>query len=96
MKEQEYSVAEARNRLAELVHEAERGRPIRITRRGRPAAVLVSEEQYQRVHGLAGGRLADAILAWRKKHGGMDLTDEEVNGWRDRSVGRAPDLSGAE
>ncbi len=93
MKQQEYSVAEARDRLAELVHEAERGRPIRITRRGKPAAVLVSEDQFQRVHEPASRRLGDVILAWRRKYGGVELSDEEIKGWRDRSVGRVPDLS---
>lgn len=93
MKQEEYSVAEARNRLAELVHEAERGRPIRITRRGKPAAVLVSEKQFQRVHEPVSRRLGDAILAWRRKYGGVELTDEEINGWRDRSVGRVSDFS---
>lgn len=93
MKQEEYSVAEARNRLAELVHEAEQGRPIRITRRGKPAAVLVSEEQFQRVHEPVSRRLGDAILAWRRKYGGVELTDEEINGWRDRSVGRVSDFS---
>ncbi len=44
-----YSVAEARNHLASLVHEAEAGRPVRITRRGKPAAVLVSDGEYDRL-----------------------------------------------
>ena len=44
-----YSVAEARNHLAALVHEAEAGRPVRISRRGKPAAVLVSDHEYDRL-----------------------------------------------
>jgi len=44
-----YSVAEARNQLAALVHEAEAGRPVRISRRGKPAAVLVSDHEYDRL-----------------------------------------------
>lgn len=94
MKQQEYSVAEARDRLAELVHEAEQGRPIRITRRGKPAAVLVSEEEFQRAHGRRNQGPGDAILAWRKKYGGVQLTDAEIDRWRDRSIGRVPDFSG--
>ena len=73
-----------------------RGRPIRITRRGKPAAVLVSEAQFQRVQGAAGRLLGDAILAWRRKYGGVGLTDEEIGGWRDRSVGSVPNLRGEE
>jgi prevent-host-death family protein len=96
MKQQEYSVAEARDRLAELVHEAEQGRPIRITRRGKAAAVLVSEAEFQRTHGRQKQGPGDAILAWRKRYGGVELTDVEIDGWRDRSVGRVPDFSGKE
>lgn len=94
MKQQEYSVAEARDRLAELIHEAEHGRPIRITRRGKRAAVLVSEQEFQRSRGRQKNGPGDAILAWRKKHSGMELTDAQIDGWRDRSIGRVPDFSG--
>lgn len=96
MKQHEYSVADARDRLAELVHEAEQGQPIRITRRGKPAAVLVSEAEFQRSHGRRKWGPGDAILAWRKVHGGVELTDTEIDGWRDRSIGRVPEFSGKE
>lgn len=96
MKPREYSVAQARDRLASLVHEAERGRAIHITRRGRPVAVLISEAEFQRVRGRATRGVGDAILQWRAKHGGVDLRDEEIAAWRDRSSGELPDLGGAE
>ncbi len=96
MKQQEYSVAEARDRLAELIHEAEQGRPIRITRRGKRAAVLVSEEDFQRSRERQKQGPGDAILAWREKYSGVDLTDAQIDGWRDRSIGRVPDFSGKE
>jgi prevent-host-death family protein len=96
MKQHAYSVAEARDRLAALVHQAEQGRAIRITRRGKPAAVLVSEEQFLRSQGRQVPGPGDAILAWRKKYKGVELTDSEIDGWRDRSVGRVPDFSGKE
>ncbi len=92
MKEREYSVAEARDKLPALVHEAERGRPVRITRRGRRAAVLISEAEYRRSHGGAGRGLAAAIQAWRERYGGVELTDAEFDGWRDRGISRIPDL----
>ncbi len=92
MKEREYSVAEARDKLPALVHEAERGRPVRITRRGRRAAVLISEAEYRRSHGSAGRGLAVAIQAWRARYGGVELTDAEVDGWRERGISRLPDL----
>ena len=93
MKEREYSVAEARDRLPSLVHEAERGRAVRITRRGKRAAVLISEAEYRRRSRDAAARgLGDAILAWRAQFGGVDLTDDEVEGWRDSRVAGIPDL----
>jgi prevent-host-death family protein len=92
MKEQEYSVAQARDRLANLVHQAERGRPIRITRRGKPAAVLISAAEYERTHGRPGRGPGYAILDWRAKHGGVELTDHEIDAWRDRSTSRVPEL----
>ena len=50
-----YSVADARDRLAKLVHDAERGAAVEITRRGKPVAVLVSLSEYQRLRKGANG-----------------------------------------
>jgi len=44
-----YSIAAAKNNLSGLVHEAEQGHPVRLTRRGKPVAVLISTEQYKRL-----------------------------------------------
>lgn len=44
-----YSIAEAKDRLPQLVHEAEDGGPVEITRRGRAVAVLLSTEAYTRL-----------------------------------------------
>ncbi|MSQ51503.1 MAG: type II toxin-antitoxin system Phd/YefM family antitoxin [Betaproteobacteria bacterium] len=44
-----YSIAKAKNNLSGLVHEAEQGHPVRLTRRGKPVAVLISTEQYERI-----------------------------------------------
>src|SRR4051812_12210118 len=45
------SIADARDRLASLVHDVEEGPAVEITRRGRPVAVLVSYHEYQRLLG---------------------------------------------
>jgi prevent-host-death family protein len=37
-----YSIAEARNDLSNVVREAEAGRPVTLSRRGRPVAVVVA------------------------------------------------------
>ena len=38
----EYSIAEAKNHLPQLVREAEAGQDVRLTRRGKPVATLIS------------------------------------------------------
>jgi hypothetical protein len=65
-----------------------------LARRGKPAAVLISETEFQRAHGQPRAGVGDAISAWRAKHGGVVLSDDEVASWRDRSIGRVPDLHG--
>ena len=44
-----YSIAEARQKLPAIVHEAERAGEVRITRRGEVVARLVAEHEYQRL-----------------------------------------------
>lgn len=60
-----YTAAEARARLSEVLDEAQSG-PVEITRRGKPAAVLLSQEEYRRLSGKPG--LMDAIQACRVRH----------------------------
>jgi prevent-host-death family protein len=42
-----YSIAEARDQLARVVHEAEKGTFIELTRRREPVAVMMSLQTYQ-------------------------------------------------
>ncbi len=44
-----YSVAEARNRFTRLVHRAEEGETLTVTRRGKPVARLMSEDAYRKL-----------------------------------------------
>ena len=45
----QYSIAEAKNTLPNLVHVAEAGQRVEITRRGKPVAVLLSMDDYDRL-----------------------------------------------
>lgn len=67
-----YSIAEARDHLAAIVHDAESGTPVRITRRGRPVAVLLSDAQFGR---LQKNRppFWDAVQAFRDSLDARDL-----------------------
>ena len=46
---EQFSIAEARNRFAEIVHMAERGKTVRLFRRGKPVAVVLSIREYQQL-----------------------------------------------
>ena len=46
----EFAVSQARDRLAEVIEQAQRSRePVYVTRRGRRVAVIVDAETYERV-----------------------------------------------
>jgi len=85
------SVAEAKAQLTRLIQNAEKGEAVHITRRGRPVAVLLSEEEYGR---LAAGRplqgFWEGIQAMRAdpEFQPVDFSPEEIAGWRDRGPGR--------
>lgn len=92
------SVALAKAQLAGLIHAAEAGEVVRISRRGKPVAVLLSEGAYRRLTG--GGPVQDswsAIQQWRAagdtrqpSHWLEPLDDSDA--WRDRSPARPVDL----
>lgn len=62
-----YSIAEARNDLSNVVREAEAGRPVTLSRRGRPVAVVVSALDYSRIAGRR-QTVAEAIDKFRSVH----------------------------
>ena len=60
------SVAEAKNKLPALLHEAET-EPVEIVRRGKPVAVLLSRDRYDRLRGKQEGVWA-ALERFRATH----------------------------
>ena len=83
----ETSIANAKNHLTRLIHEAEGGEHVHITRRGKPVAVLLSEDEYARFRqGQAHGNFWDLIVKMRSdpEFEPVDWTPAEVNSWRDR------------
>ena len=88
MKE-EFSIVEARNRLSSLVHQAEKGATVRLTRHGKPIAVLISIRDYE---GLLRVRPAfwSAVTAFRERmsEAGIEITDGDFEDLRDTSPGR--------
>jgi prevent-host-death family protein len=88
-----YSIADARDHLAAIVHEAERGTRVELTRRGRPVAVILALPAYER---LTNGRPIDFWTAYQRWRASVDLAeldidpDEIWNNVRERSPGREP------
>ncbi|GAB6039538.1 type II toxin-antitoxin system Phd/YefM family antitoxin [Endothiovibrio diazotrophicus] len=88
----EFSIAEAKNHLTRLIREVEEGEAVRITRRGKRAAVVLSEAEYQRLKRYEPeADLWATITAWRDtaQPSAEELSDEEIDGWRERTEGRA-------
>ncbi len=63
----------AKARFSELFERARREGPQRVTRRGRDAVVVVSEEQYERLCAKGRGKLGLASLLAASPLQGMDL-----------------------
>ena len=87
----ETSIAEAKTQLTRLIHQAERGEAVHITRRGKPVAVLLSEDEYARLRQRPEQRdFWDLITEMRADPAfePVDWTDEKVDAWRDRQPAR--------
>ena len=72
-----FSTAEAADRFVELLDAARRS-PVAVTERGRPAAVMLSLEDYERLRGTAWDRLAATMARARHQAQERGLTDEVV------------------
>ena len=85
-----HSIAEARRNFPSLVHDAENGKAVEITRRGEPVAVLIGHRVFER---LASGRRgfgeAYREFAAAVDLHGLALDPEELFGdLREEAVGR--------
>jgi len=81
------SIAEAKTQLTRLIHQAERGEAVHITRRGKTVAVILSEDEYTRLRqGQKQGNFCDLVDAMRSDPAfdPIDWSQEEVDSWRDR------------
>jgi prevent-host-death family protein len=62
-----YSIAEARAHLNAIIEHAEAGEAVELTRRGRPVAVVLSREEFERLRS-ARPSFGDAYRAFRKRY----------------------------
>ena len=70
-----HSIAEARRNLPSLVHDAENGKAVEITRRGEPVAVLIGHHVFERL--TAGQR--GFSEAYREFADAVDLRELELD-----------------
>jgi prevent-host-death family protein len=86
----EFSIAQAKAQFAQLVQQAESGQPVRITRRGRSVAVVLSDAEYGRLSSapLQRESLFDftSRLRLQAADAGLSLLDDaELTGLRDQT-----------
>lgn len=88
-----YSIAEARANLPSIVDQAEAGKEVELTRRGKPVAVVVSLRTLERLRGER-GQFGEAYRRFLKKHSLRDVgvDDDLLESTRDREVGREVSL----
>lgn len=84
-----YSIAEARDKFAAIVHDLERVSHIELTRRGEPVAVLLSVKEYQRMNARQ-RPFWQAYTEFRERFPlrELNISPEIFNGTRDKEPGR--------
>lgn len=89
----QYSIADARRNLPTVVDEVASGSEVQLTRRGRPVAVVVSIEEYERLKAQR-TTFAKAYESFRKRfpEGGGRISQKDLRALRDRGRGRSVDL----
>jgi len=92
--EEHYTIADAKNKLPALIHFVETGQAVKLTRHGRPVAVLMSIKDYQKLDRKREGYWS-ALNSLRKRmeKEGITVAGEEFEDLRDSTPGRGVDLS---
>jgi antitoxin Phd len=92
--EAQYTIAEAKNKLPSIIHSVEKGGPVKLTRHGRPVAVLLSIRQYETLSGERKGYW-EALSSFRNhmEKEDIQISDADFEGLRDNSRGRGVELT---
>jgi len=88
-----YSLAEARANLPSILDQVESGAGVELTRRGRPVAVMVSVQEYERLRGQRTD-FKDAYRSFLEHHRLTEIGVDRrfADKVRDRSAGRRVSL----
>ena len=91
--QKQFSIAEAKNKLPSIIHYVEKGPYVELTRRGKPVAVLLSIQEYERLGRKYTG-FWNAISEFRQKVESetIEISDVDFNRLRDLSAGREVEL----
>jgi len=85
----QFSIAEAKSKLPAIIHSVEDGPSVKLTRHGKPVAVLLSIREYEQLtkNKVGFGR---AVTAFRKiiEQEDITITDADFEDLRDPTVGR--------
>lgn len=83
------TIAEAKNKLYSIIRLVEQGFPVRLTRRGRAVAVMLSVGQYDRLsRGSEGYWKALESFRNQMKVENVQISDTDFEGLRDDACGR--------
>jgi len=93
--EKQFSIAEAKSRLPAIIHSVEHGPSVKLTRHGKPVAVLLSIREYEQLAKKKEG-LWNALTHFRNslklKQDEVLITDADFEGLRDRTFGREQEM----
>lgn len=89
------SIAKAKNQLTAIIHQAEAGQPITLSRRGKPVAVILSMTEYEQLRNTKALepdgwiRLLAVRQELAKADAFTDWSDADIRYWREALPGRA-------
>ena len=91
--EKQFSIAEAKSKLPSIIHSVENGPSVKLTRHGKPVAVLLSIREYEQLAKKKEG-LWNALMHFRNilKQDVVKFTDADFEDLRDRSLGREREI----
>jgi prevent-host-death family protein len=89
--ENQFTISEAKNKLPAIIHSVEKGPSVKLTRRGRPVAVLLSIKEYEALCRQHVG-FWKALQAFWDENKNIEVSDQDFEQLRDRSPGRKVDL----
>ena len=88
-----FSIAKAKDKLPSIIHEVEDGASVRLTRYGRPVAIIMSIEEYEQSV-VRENDFWDELMSFRNslKKSGIMISDSDFEDLRDCSAGRDPEV----